>query len=46
MIVLDASVVLKWILGDEDREGKARLYREHHISGKEIIAVHDLFFMK
>lgn len=44
MIVLDASVVLKWIFGDEDREEKARLFRENHISGKDAIAVHNLFF--
>ena len=44
MIVLDASVVLKWIFGDEDRVEKARLFRENHISGKDAIAVHNLFF--
>lgn len=46
MIVLDASVVLKWIFGDEDKEGKAGLFRDGHLSGKEIIAVPDLFFFE
>jgi predicted nucleic acid-binding protein len=44
MIVLDASVVLKWILGDEEKGEKAKLYRDSHVSGEEIVAVHDLFF--
>jgi predicted nucleic acid-binding protein len=44
MIVLDASVVLKWIFGDEDRGEKAKLFRENHASGKDTIAVHNLFF--
>ena len=44
MILLDASVVFKWIFRDEDGEGNARLYRDRHISGEEIVAVPDLFF--
>jgi predicted nucleic acid-binding protein len=44
MIVLDASVILKWIFGDENGGDKARLYRDRHVSGEEIVAVHDLFF--
>lgn len=44
MIVLDASVILKWIFGSEEGEDKARLYRDRHISGEEKVAVHDLFF--
>ncbi|MBI2266226.1 MAG: type II toxin-antitoxin system VapC family toxin [Armatimonadetes bacterium] len=46
MIVLDASVILKWIFRDEDGEEKAKLYRESHVSGKEIIAVPDLLFFE
>jgi predicted nucleic acid-binding protein len=44
MIVLDASVVLKWIFVDEDRGERARYYKERHISKEEIIAVPELFF--
>lgn len=44
MIVIDASIVLKWIFGDEQKTEEANRYRENHISGVEIIAVHDLFF--
>lgn len=44
MIVLDASVILKWIFRDEDGGENARVYRDKHVSGEEIIAVPDLFF--
>jgi predicted nucleic acid-binding protein len=44
MIVLDASVVLKWIFEDEEGSSGAKSYRERHASGKDIAAVHDLFF--
>jgi predicted nucleic acid-binding protein len=44
MIVLDASVGLKWILGDEEGGEKARRYREGHVTGEEAVAVHSLFF--
>lgn len=43
MIVLDASVILKWIL-EEEGEDSSKQYREKHVSGEEIIAVPDLFF--
>ena len=44
MIVLDASVALKWIFGEEEGEERARLYKEGHVNGKETVAVHSLFF--
>jgi predicted nucleic acid-binding protein len=44
MIVLDASVALKWIFWDEAGGERARQYRDRHVSGDEIIAVPDLFF--
>ncbi|MBM4308940.1 MAG: type II toxin-antitoxin system VapC family toxin [Deltaproteobacteria bacterium] len=44
MIVLDASVALKWIFGEEEGGEKAGLYKEGHVTGKEPIAVHSLFF--
>jgi predicted nucleic acid-binding protein len=44
MIVLDASVTLKWIFGDEEGGEKARLYKEGHMTGEETVAVHSLFF--
>jgi len=44
MIVLDASVALKWIFGDEEGGEKAKLYREGHVTGEEPVAVHSLFF--
>ena len=44
MIVLDASVALKWIFGEEEGEEKARLYKEGHVTGRERVAVHSLFF--
>ena len=44
MIVLDASVVLKWIFGDEEGGEKARLHKEGHVTGEETVAVHSLFF--
>jgi len=44
MIVLDASVALKWIFGEEEGGDKARLYKEGHVTGKEPVAVHSLFF--
>jgi len=44
MIVLDASVALKWIFGDEEGGQKARRYREGHVTGEETVAVHSLFF--
>lgn len=44
MIVLDASVALKWIFRDEEGEDRAARYRDRHISGEEVIAVPELFF--
>ena len=44
MIVLDASVILKWIFADEDGGERAAGLREDHVSGNEIIAVPDLLF--
>ncbi len=44
MIVLDASVVLKWIFDDEDGGLRAASLKEGHISGDEIVAVPDLLF--
>jgi len=44
MIVLDASVALKWIFGEEEGGEKARLYKEGHVTGRETVAVHSLFF--
>jgi predicted nucleic acid-binding protein len=44
MIVLDASVALKWIFGDEEGGEKARLHKEGHMTGEETVAVHSLFF--
>ena len=44
MVVLDASVALKWILIGEEGEDRARPYRDRHVSGEEPIAVPELFF--
>ena len=44
MIVLDASVVLKWIFADEDGGERAADFKDAHVSGHEIIAVPDLLF--
>lgn len=44
MIVLDASVVLKWIFGEEEGRDKANHYMERHISGADVVAVPGLFF--
>ncbi|MEW6326654.1 MAG: type II toxin-antitoxin system VapC family toxin [Thermodesulfobacteriota bacterium] len=44
MIVLDASVILKWIFGDEAGGNSAIYYRDRHVSGEETIAVPELFF--
>ena len=42
MIVADASVVLKWILSDEEDRDKAIILRQRHILGQDLIAVPDL----
>jgi predicted nucleic acid-binding protein len=44
MIVVDASVALKWIFADEDGASDALAIREAHISGEDEIAVPSLFF--
>jgi predicted nucleic acid-binding protein len=43
MIVADASVVLKWIMNEQDTE-YALAIREKHVIGESIIAVPDLLF--
>ncbi len=44
MIVLDASVVLKWIFADEDEGEKAERFKDAHVGGHDTIAVPDLLF--
>lgn len=44
MIVLDASVILKWVFADENGGEHARYYKERHISEEEIIVVPKLLF--
>ncbi len=44
MIVLDASVVLKWIFGDEEGGNRALRWRNDHAAGHETVAVPDLLF--
>jgi len=44
MIVLDASVALKWIFADEDGAEAALAIRDAHISGENEVAVPSLFF--
>jgi predicted nucleic acid-binding protein len=45
MIVVDASVALKWIFADEDGASHALAIRDAHISGENEIAVPPLFFL-
>lgn len=44
MIVLDASVALKWVFADGDGAGEALAIRDAHISGANEVAVPSLFF--
>jgi predicted nucleic acid-binding protein len=44
MIVLDASVVLKWIFEDEDGGERAARLKDAHVAGQEVVAVPDLLF--
>jgi predicted nucleic acid-binding protein len=44
MIVLDASVVLKWIFDDEDGGEQAASLKDAHVAGHEIVAAPDLLF--
>ncbi len=43
MIVLDASVLLKWFL-DESDSSQALSYQQRHVPGKDSIAIPDLAF--
>lgn len=43
MIVLDASVVIKWLV-DEGGSDPARAYRDEHVSGISPVAVPELLF--
>ncbi len=44
MIVLDASVILKWALDDEPNSDAAHAYRAQHLSGTSRVAVPELLF--
>ncbi len=44
MIVLDASVVLKWLFDDEAGSERAARLKDAHVSGQEIVAAPDLLF--
>jgi predicted nucleic acid-binding protein len=44
MMVLDASVVLKWLFDDEAAADRAARLKDGHASGHEIVAVPDLLF--
>jgi len=44
MIVLDASVVLKWVLRDEAGASAALVWRHRHLEGMERVAVPTLMF--
>ena len=44
MIVLDASVVLKWIFDDEAGAESAACLKDAHAAGQEIVALPDLLF--
>ena len=44
MIVLDASVIIKWVLTDEQLSGAALGWRDRHVSGEDRIAVPELLF--
>jgi len=43
MIILDASVVIKWLQEEADSE-KARVFERQHVSGEEVIGVPDLLY--
>ena len=43
MIVLDASIVIKWLKEETDSE-KARFFEFQHVSGEDVIAVPDLLY--
>jgi predicted nucleic acid-binding protein len=44
MIVLDASVILKWLFDDEDGGVSAARLKDAHVAGHEIVAAPDLLF--
>lgn len=44
MIVLDASVIIKWILDDESQSRSALIYRDQHFEGTNRITVPELLF--
>lgn len=46
MIVIDASVVLKWIITDEQDRDQALFLQKRHIEGQEIIIVPDFLFIE
>lgn len=46
MIVLDSSVVLKWIFADEENSPFALNFREDHIKGEQKIAVVPLLYFE
>ena len=43
MVILDASVILKWLIPEADSE-KALVFRDRHLSGEEHIGVPSLLF--
>ena len=44
MIVLDASVTLKWVWAHEPQSEAALIFRDQHLAGANRIAVPELFF--
>jgi len=44
MIVLDASVILKWVVEEGLQGNTARLYRDRHLAGINQIVVPELFY--
>ncbi len=44
MIVLDASVILKWVLDEESQGTVARTYRDRHLRGGNPIVVPELLY--
>jgi len=46
VIVIDASIAVKWIMEGEDDREKAQLLYQNHYTGKEGILVPDLIFLE
>ncbi len=44
MRVIDASIVLKWILAEENNREAAKALIPHHVAGTQEVVVHDLLF--